>query len=597
MTTLNALFTAVLPHISDALFALYSVSAVLLALYTLGQFALLVQMLRPQDKPQQTAPSFSDVTPDVTIQLPIYNERYVVERLLEAIAQLDYPRQHLHIQVLDDSTDDTHTLITQHVAQLRRRGFRISHHHRTQRTGYKAGALSEGLAQSDAEYIAIFDADFVPAPDFLRRTLAVLQADESIGMVQTRWEHLNADENNLTRAQRLAVDAHFIVEQTGRARAGWLVPFNGTGGVWRRTCIDDAGGWSWATLTEDFDLSYRAQLRGWRATYLPDCVVPAELPAQMASYRQQQMRWAMGSTQCLKRLLVSVWQAQHLSWGTRVMATHHLLQYVPHLLMVILLWLTPWLLLMGRLENGALAGLGIVGALPPVMLGIAQAMSAPNMGAWWRRMSALPMLILLATGTSVANGRAVWRALRGHEEAFKRTPKFATSAPDGYAGSYRLRALPIGEALHALYAWWAVVLAGLWQPTILPYLLLYALAFTWVTLVLGHDVIHHVRPIQPMRRITRRDNTHAHTPPEDTTPSISAVPVARQSDAGGVSSTHRHAHASHHRHSTPQPHATHQPHTSTPYSDKHAPQHHAHTAMSRRTTTPTHTQRTGTGDG
>ena len=248
------------------LLMLYALCALSLGLYTAGQAILLWRYWRTR-RARPYAPPLAEL-PTVAVQLPLYNEAHVAGRLIEAAAALDYPRDKLLIQVLDDSTDSTAHLVARKLAQLEEAGVRAQHLRRKERLGFKAGALAAGVRQCDSEVIAIFDADFVPAPDFLRRTLPHLMAQPDIGIVQSRWGHLNADENSLTRAQELSIDTHFVIEQTARNRSGWLIPFNGTGGVWRRSCIEAAGGWSADTLTEDLDLSYRAQMAGWRSVFL-----------------------------------------------------------------------------------------------------------------------------------------------------------------------------------------------------------------------------------------------------------------------------------------------------------------------------------------
>ncbi|MBZ0289226.1 MAG: glycosyltransferase, partial [Anaerolineae bacterium] len=260
---------------------LYVICAVLLTIYAGSELILLITYWRYRNQPTPVPPVKQ--WPTVVVQLPIYNERYVVGRLLNAVAALDYPRDRLIVQVLDDSSDDTSELAAEHAAALAKTGLNIQHVRRENRTGYKAGALAYGLSLVDSELVVVLDADFVPAPDFLRRTVPYLAADPGLGMVQTRWGHLNPFNNLLTLGQTLALDGHFVVEQTARSRAGWLMSFNGSGGVWRAQCIKDAGGWRDLTLTEDLDLSYRAQLAGWRFLYLPDVVVPGELPPQIAA--------------------------------------------------------------------------------------------------------------------------------------------------------------------------------------------------------------------------------------------------------------------------------------------------------------------------
>src|SRR5258706_11786510 len=278
------------------------------------------------------------VWPLVTVQLPLYNERYVAERLLEAAGALDYPADRLEIQVLDDSTDDTAAIVAETAQRLRARGVNVIHVRRTDRTGFKAGALASGLASARGEFVAIFDADFVPPPDFLRRTIPHF-VDARVAVVQTRWGHLNRDFSLLTVAQSLGIDGHFGVEQAARCRGHLLLNFNGTAGVWRRTAIENAGGWAHDTLTEDLDLSYRAQLRHWRILYLPELVCPAELPVVISGFKSQQRRWAQGSIQTAVKLLPLVLSSE-LSLWTKYQAFVHLTYYMIHPLMLVVVLLS-----------------------------------------------------------------------------------------------------------------------------------------------------------------------------------------------------------------------------------------------------------------
>ena len=258
----------------------------------------------------------------VTIQLPLYNEKYVAERLIETVCKIDYPRELLEIQVLDDSTDDTKNLVNKIVKEKKSEGFDIKQIHRKNRKGYKAGALKEGLKKAKGDLIAIFDADFVPNKDFLKNTLKYF-TDPKIGMVQTRWEHLNENYSILTRIQALALNGHFVIEQPVRNRAGFFINFNGTGGIWRKECIEDAGNWHDDTITEDLDLSYRAQLKGWKFIYLRDITTPAELPAEMNALKAQQFRWTKGAIETAKKLLPAIWRSK-IPMRVKLQSTFHL---------------------------------------------------------------------------------------------------------------------------------------------------------------------------------------------------------------------------------------------------------------------------------
>jgi cellulose synthase/poly-beta-1,6-N-acetylglucosamine synthase-like glycosyltransferase len=477
----------------SALSTLHLIGAILLAVYAVGMIVLLLTYWRHRHDPAPL-PAIT-AWPTVAVQLPVYNERHVVIPLLEAVARLDYPRDRLVVQVLDDSTDDTARLIAHHVGRLRLRGLNISHLHRTERTGYKAGALAGGLAQLDTELVAVFDADFLPAPDFLRQTVPYLAADPAVGMVQARWGHLNPFDNALTLGQTLALDGHFVVEQTARSRAGWLLNFSGSGGVWRTACIHAAGGWRAVTLTEDLDLSYRAQLAGWRFLYLPDVVVPGQLPPQMAAYKRQQARWAQGCTQTLVATLRPLWRAR-LTLDQKVMALLHLCQYLPQPLLLLLLLLTPPLILTHELHHLPLGPLGLAGLGPPLILAVSQRALYPD---WRQRLLVFPLLMLLGIGITWNNAQAVLRGLfaPGQMVEFERTPKFTRDWPES-AYALRVDHHVWGEILLALYALGGVIVAQRHDPALTIYLLLCALGFGLVAIWTLHDswLITHRRTQQ-----------------------------------------------------------------------------------------------------
>jgi len=462
----------------DLLTALYFVCAVLVTLYTFGYVVLLIAyLLHHHHKPalpHLTAP------PRVLVQLPIYNERHVVARLLDAVAALEWPRDKLSVQVLDDSTDETTALVAQHVARLRADGLDIQHVRRPDRSGYKAGALAYGLTLTDAEYVALFDADFVPPRDFLAQTVPHFLHDARLGIVQARWGSLNADANLLTKAQALSIDTHFVIEQTARNRAGLLLTFNGTGGVWRRACIDDAGGWSSETLTEDLDLSYRAQLRGWHYLFLPDVVVFGEIPPQIEAYKRQQARWAKGTNQAMLKLLPRL-RTPNITLGQRIMAVQHLAQYLPAPLLLLMLLVTPPLLAADALERLPLAPLGIVGIIPPLMHLITQMRLNPK--HWLQRMVYFPLVMMLGSAMVLTNTRAAFDAfisrLSGQSGEFVRTPKFGQH---GQMSAYAFKAngSVFGESLLTIYAAYGVSLALKNSPAIAPYLMFYTLSFALV---------------------------------------------------------------------------------------------------------------------
>ncbi|WP_295584859.1 glycosyltransferase [uncultured Lamprocystis sp.] len=373
--------------------------------------------------------------PQVLVQVPLYNEGPLVRRILGAVAAFDWPRDRLRIQVLDDSTDGSCALSRQAVADLKRQGFRIELLHRTHRTAFKAGALAAGLKRCAAPYVAIFDADFIPPPDFLRRTLAVLEANPAVAYAQARWTHLNAPENLLTRIQARLLDAHFRVEQEARWRLGLFLPFNGTCGVWRRAAIDDAGGWQGDTLTEDLDLSVRARLRGWRAAFLIDLTVPGALPASVPAWRAQQFRWNKGFVQCALKLTPRVWRSSALSFRHKLMLTLEMAQPLAYLIgaSCILLGL-PYI------AGAAVAGPTLaVAAVWASLVGVLGTVGFLLLGTTRENRSGAPLEIVaalfLSTGLLISNARAGLEALVGHRSEFVRTPK--STAPAAVAAKRR----------------------------------------------------------------------------------------------------------------------------------------------------------------
>jgi GT2 family glycosyltransferase len=412
-----------LAAIVTALYAAVCVALILLATYRL---ALLCAWGWQRRLPRRPDPQVPAVWPHVTVQLPIYNERFVVRRLLGAVAALDYRRDRLQIQVLDDSTDRTATLVRRAAAVLRRRGFDIEVRRRADRTGFKAGALADGLLTTRGEYVAIFDADFVPPPEFLRRVIPHAMAP-GVGAVQARWGHLDRDASWFTRLQAVLLDGHFAIEQPTRDGCGWFLTFNGTAGVWRRAAIESAGGWSADTLTEDLDLSLRAQLGGWRIRYLHDMVVPAELPIDSNAFRSQQRRWNRGGAQVARKLLPRIVRAP-LAWRVKLEVTAHLVGYLGYPLLVLLVLLrTP-----ARLLSAEPPGLGLLpGELPlfvlgtlPLALFYVHAQRAAGVPGSTRRLvrDALPAMALGA-GLALSNAGAVVAGLCGRNAAFERTPK------------------------------------------------------------------------------------------------------------------------------------------------------------------------------
>ncbi|HEX9922631.1 MAG TPA: glycosyltransferase [Anaerolineae bacterium] len=393
----------------------------LLGLGVFGLHALILTLLfLIQRQPALPARSAPDIWPAVTVQLPIFNEQHVVKRLIDAVCALDYPGEALSIQVLDDSTDETTDLIRQQVVRQQRRGINIELLHRRERTGYKGGALAAGLRSAPGELIAIFDADFVPQPDFLKRVVPYLVDDPRLGMVQARWGHLNAEYSPLTRAQALSLDGQFVVVQTARCRWGLLVKFNGSAGVWRRQCIEDAGGWEGDTLTEDLDLSFRAQIKGWRLAFVPDVVVPAELTPEIAALKRQQYRWAHGSVRVLLKLGGQLWRAP-LPLLTRLEGFVHLSAYLANLIGLFLVVVCTPILIIGDIGLPSLPWFSLMGVGAPALFFFSQWATYPD---WKRRIIYVPVLALLGVGLAFNTTLAVLTALRGRATPFARTPKF-----------------------------------------------------------------------------------------------------------------------------------------------------------------------------
>lgn len=468
--------------IATALGLIYAFAAILLTLYALNAWMLTTLFLWHKHRQSPVPPPAP--LPVVTVQLPIYNEALVVERLIDAVANLDYPRHLLQIQILDDSIDETTKLAQARAEFYRRQGLDIEVIHRQDRSGFKAGALQGGLERAKGEFIAIFDADFVPAADFLRRTIPHFAGQPGIGFLQSRWGHLNPEYSWLTGAQSIALDGHFVVEQTARHRAGLLMNFNGSGGVWRRACIDEAGGWHGDTISEDLDLSYRAQLVGWQCLYLPDVVAPAEIPPQLAAFKQQQFRWAKGSIQCLKKLSRPVLRSP-LAWWVKLQALVHLSSYLIHPLMIVLLLVSLPLMLGAARVDFPLAYLSLFSLGPPVLYAVA--LQTLYGRRWRQRYRYMLLLVLLGTGIALSNSRAVIEALLGMGNIFRRTPKFHVEHhSDRWQESvYKLpfEGVVLGElglSLYALVALWAALSSK--HMFALPFILIYAVGFGYVGL-------------------------------------------------------------------------------------------------------------------
>lgn len=406
---------------------IYVIAMLFILLYSFAQADLLFHFFKFKKKIKSiSVPEWQEL-PKVTVQLPIFNELYVVERLLDAVAKLNYPLDRLEIQILDDSTDQTSEIIKQHIQKYPEINFRYIH--RIDRKGFKAGALREGLEEAEGEFIAIFDADFVPDPDFLLKTIGHFN-DDRVGMVQSRWTHLNEGFSILTRLQAFALDAHFMVEQMGRNEQGAFINFNGTGGIWRKGCILDAGNWQDDTLTEDLDLSYRAQQKGWKFIYRPDIESPAELPPVMSAIKSQQFRWTKGGAECASKHLLDVLR-KPFSLRKKVHASAHLLNSVIFIaVFIVSLCSIPvwWAFYNGWLPEYYFQA-AIVFFLGFIVIGLVYFFANLSLVEYsWKGIGRfiweLPLFLAVSMGLALHNTQAVWEGLTGKKSPFIRTPKY-----------------------------------------------------------------------------------------------------------------------------------------------------------------------------
>jgi cellulose synthase/poly-beta-1,6-N-acetylglucosamine synthase-like glycosyltransferase len=459
-------FTGSVLLASRVLLAFYYAILAVLALFGMHRMFLVVMYWRRRHDPPPRPVAAHAEWPIVTVQLPLYNEMYVAERLLDAVGRLDYPRARLEIQVLDDSADETTAIAAAAVGRLVAAGLDARLLHRDSRDGFKAGALAAGLAAARGDLLAVFDADFVPPPDFL--TIAVPHfSDPGLGMVQGRWSHLNREASLLTRVQALLLDGHFVVEHTARNRSGCFFNFNGTAGIWRRAAIEQSGGWQHDTLTEDLDLSYRAQLAGWRFLYLPDLLVPAELPVDANAFKSQQRRWAKGSVQTARKLLGRICAAP-LPLRVRTEAFIHLTNNLSYPLMVVLsLLIFPAMVL----RRGSPVTILLLVDLPLFLAATVSVLTFYLVSQTRDRRSllsaarTLPALMALGVGLAVNNSRAVLSGLGNRGGVFERTPKYALADGD----SWRRRRYQVGLD------------ASLWGEGALTLLLLSAMVTAWRT--------------------------------------------------------------------------------------------------------------------
>jgi cellulose synthase/poly-beta-1,6-N-acetylglucosamine synthase-like glycosyltransferase len=481
--------------------SLYFGSLTVMTLYGFHRWYLVWLYLRHRRNPARPATRFTEL-PRLTVQLPLYNEMYVAERLIDAVCAIDYPRESLEIQVLDDSTDETTAVVERIVQRHRDAGIDIVHLHRSDRSGFKAGALDAGLRLAKGELVAIFDADFVPEPGFARNLVHHF-TDPGVGMVQARWGHLNQHHSALTRVQSLLLDGHFVIEHTARNRSGRFFNFNGTAGMWRRECIADAGGWQHDTLTEDLDLSYRAQMRGWKFVFLTDEVSPAELPVEMGAFKSQQHRWAKGSIQTARKLLPRLLRAR-LPLRVKAEAVAHLTANVGYLMMVLLalmvipsVWLrathSPWMIAAIDLPLFTGSTLSVV-----AFYFVAQ---REALGSWRGILRWVPFLMAVGIGLSINNSRAVLEALAGRPSSFRRTPKYNLKSGDKLA-TRRYRVTINGDTWIelALAVWFAIgtsaiIAAGIWAAV--PFLLLFEIGFAYTAISTLMQSFQRTAPARP----------------------------------------------------------------------------------------------------
>jgi cellulose synthase/poly-beta-1,6-N-acetylglucosamine synthase-like glycosyltransferase len=471
--------------LESAVLGLYFLTLVILAVFGLHRYVMVFLYFRHRDRRALPAAPPGRL-PRVTVQLPIYNEMYVVERLLDSVCGIDYPKELLEIQVLDDSTDETRTIAAAAVERYRAQGLEIHYLHRDHRHGFKAGALDEGLQVATGEFILIFDADFIAPADILQKTLGHFN-DPQVGMVQVRWGHVNRDFSLLTQVQSVLLDGHFILEHGGRNRSGRFFNFNGTAGIWRRETIADAGGWQHDTLTEDLDLSYRSQMKGWRFVFVQDVVSPAEIPVEMNGFKSQQHRWAKGSVQTCKKLLPRI-LASKLPLAIKIEAAFHLTANFAYPLMVLLsLLMFPAMVIRYNMGWSEMLVVDV-----PLFLGATMSVCSFYLmsqreifGQGWRaRIWYLPAVLAVGIGLSVNNAKAVLEALFGHTSEFKRTPKYRVEAAGDewkqkrYRGSISF--VPFVELFLGFYftvtACYAITY-GIWGT--LPFVLLFQFGFLY----------------------------------------------------------------------------------------------------------------------
>jgi cellulose synthase/poly-beta-1,6-N-acetylglucosamine synthase-like glycosyltransferase len=480
--------------VRGGLTGLYLAMLLLVALFGLHRWHLVYLYYKHRKNSPKNPKQFQEL-PTMTIQLPMYNEPFVAERIISKTCEIEYPREKLQIQVLDDSTDNTPEIAREVVARFAAAGHNIVYIRRDNREGYKAGALENGLKTATGEIVSIFDADFVPQPEILMKTIHYF-TDPNVGMVQTRWEHINRKHSLLTQTQSILLDGHFVMEHAARNRSGRFMNFNGTAGLWRRKCIESGGGWEHDTLTEDMDLSYRCQMRGWRFVYLPEITVPAELPPEIQGFKQQQFRWTKGSIQTGKKMLPRILRSK-LPWRVKLEAVFHMMNPMSYIFMSVLIFmlLPVFCLRISILKENFWAQF-----LFDISLFAIASCSASTFymcsqkeifRTWKDKIKFLPFLMSLGVGMALNNSRGIFEALFGEESAFERTPKFGVSRKDskirwrekarsfGRKGSL----MPFLELAFGVYVTVCIVLSfqrGLSLFFSLPFLMVFAIGYFYV---------------------------------------------------------------------------------------------------------------------
>lgn len=492
--------------------SVYTFVLAMVSVYGLHRYLILFLYYRHRKKRHELVGQFEQLPP-VTIQLPMYNERFVARRIIASTCQIDYPRDKLQIQVLDDSTDETSQIAAAAVAEARKKGVNIEYIHRDNRDGYKAGALTNGLKSATGEFISIFDADFVPVTNFLTESIPHF-INPRVCVVQTRWDHINRNDSLLTRTQAILLDGHFVIEHVARNRSGRFISFNGTAGTWRRAAIDDAGGWHQDTLTEDLDLSYRAQLKGWKFVFLPELTAPAELPPEMDAFKAQQFRWTKGGAQTAMKMLPRVLLSS-VPLKVKIESFFHLTCFSLHLYVIILvLMLFPAMYMQCvSIEGGSFwRGVFDLSVFTLATLSASAFYIASQIelsGDWRRGLKFLPVVMALGIGLSVSNTKAIIEALFGKKSEFVRTPKYAGNSAFESAWQQpthekrKFNPLPYVEFLFGIYMAACTVWCLLNPQAILtvPFLVMFCFGFFYVS-VMSFQVEHARRTAETQQRKT-----------------------------------------------------------------------------------------------